>query len=206
MLIVGAVWLLTLGGWMVFSLFRQVREIRTFADTSAKPIVAAQPKAEEIAGLRARLAAFSEAIGKKEKATLRLSAADLNTLLATEEPLAGMKASALVEDISQEAVRLLVSLQINGVPFSGEHFWLNGTATVAPAVHKTKGILLNTQSLAVPGKTVTDGFLQHYKENGHLDTLLLAPYRKEGSAVLGLMQKLTTVRLEAGAVVAEFVP
>ena len=103
-------------------------------------------------------------------------------------------------------MRLLVSLQINGVPFSGEHFWLNGTATVAPAVHKTKGILLNTQSLAVPGKTVTDGFLQHYKENGHLDTLLLAPYRKEGSAVLGLMQKLTTVRLEAGAVVAEFVP
>ena len=206
MLLVGLVWLLTLGGWMVFSLVRQVREIRTFADASAKPVTPAQPAAEEITSLRARLAAFSEAVGKKEKASLRLTAADLNTLLATEEPLAGLKESALVEDISPESIRLRISVAVNGMPFSGERLWINGSAEVTPSIQKSKGVALATKSLAIPGKTVTEGFLQHYKDNGHLDTLLLEPYRKEDSSVLALMKKLTTVRSEAGAVVAEFAP
>ena len=206
MLMVGGVWLFVLGGWMIYSLFRQVKEIRTFADSAAKPVAAARPTGEELSALRARLAAISTAVAGKTAASLRLSAADLNALLATEEPLAGMKESALVEEISPEGIRLRISVGMNGVPFSGERFWLNGLADIAPATQKEKGILLATKNLSVPGKTVSEGFIQHYKQNGHLDTLLMAPYRTEGSAVLDLLKKITAVRTEAGAVIVDFAP
>ncbi len=206
MFMVGGVWLLALGGWMIYSLFQQVKEIRAFADSAAKQVVPAQPTGEELSALRARLAAFSTAAASKTAASLRLSAGDLNALLATEEPLVGMKESALVEEITAEGIRLRISVGMNGLPLTGERFWLNGLADVSPSAQKEKGILLATKNLSVPGKTVSEGFIQHYQENGHLDTLLMAPYRTEGSAVLDILKTITTVRTEAGAVVVEFAP
>jgi hypothetical protein len=206
LLMVGGVWLLALGGWFFYSAYRQVQEIRSFADTSAKPLTPAQPTGEELTALRARLSEFSAAVGRKEKAVLKLNEADLNAILSGEEPLSGVKTSVKVTGITPEFVRLSVSLALNGMPFSGERFWINGEAEILPAKRDAKGVFLSTRNLTIPGKSITEGFLHHYKEHGHLDALLLDPYRAEGSAVLDLMKKLTTVRLEAGAVIAEYVP
>jgi hypothetical protein len=206
MLIVGAVWLLVLGGWMIWSMFGQVKEIRTFADTEAKPVITAQPTAEQITALRARINEFGVAAGGGKKASLRLTVDDLNALLASEDAAKSMKDSAKVESIG-EVLHVQVSIAMNGVPFTGERLYLNGYADLVPEVEKDKGIQLRTKDLTVPGKKVTEGFLTNYKRDDHLDTLLMDGVRNsKDPSVMTVMKKLTTVRLELGAVVLEYAP
>lgn len=206
MLIVGGVWLLLLGGWMVWSLYGQMREIRSFADTTAKPVSPAQPSADQIAAVRTRIKEFGAAVGRKEKASLSLTADDLNTLLSAEDALRGMRENAKVESIA-DTVKVQISVALNGVPFSGERYYINGTADITPVVDNDKGLKIRTVNLTVPGKTVTDGFLNQYKEHGHLDTLFLDPTREgKDASIPDTMKKITTARLEAGAVILEYAP
>ncbi len=206
LLIFGGFWLLMLGGYLVWSMYGQLKEIRAFADTSAKFVSPAQPSAEQITALRARIKEFGAAVGRREKASLRLTADDLNTLLSAEDALRGMRENAKVESIG-ETVKVQISVGINGVPFTGERYYINGTADITPIADKDKGLKIRTVNLTVPGKTVSDGFLSHYKEHGHLDTLLLDPVREnKDPSIPETMQKITTARLEGGAVVLEYAP
>jgi len=96
---------------------------------------------------------------------------------------------------------------MNGTPFSGERLYINGMADLFPEKNAELGIKLLTRSLTIPGKTVSEGFLNHYKENNHLDTLLLDGLRNsKNPAILEVLKKLTTVRLESGSAVLEFSP
>jgi hypothetical protein len=206
MFIVAAVWLLVLGGWMIWSLYAQLKEIRTFADTAARPVSVAQPTAEQISALRSRINTFGADVGKTQKASLRLTVDDLNNLLASEEQAKGMKENTKVESIG-ETIRVQISVAMNGVPFTGERLYLNGFADLAPEKDPGKGVRLLTRNLTIPGKTVTAGFLDHYKENNHLDTLLMDGLRKSSDpAVMQVLKKVTTVRLEPGAAVVEYAP
>ena len=206
MFMVGGVWLLVLGGWMVWSLYAQLREIRTFADTAAKPVLPATPDAPTIKALEARIHTFGAAVGRKEQAALRLTVEDINNLLGSADAAQSVKEIARVESIG-EKLHLQVSVMMNGVPFSGERLYLNGFADVIPEKDSEKGLKLKTRSVTIPGKTVSEGFLDHYKENNHLDTLLLDGLRKsEDPAIMEVLKKLTTVRLEPGAALLEYAP
>ena len=203
---VGAVWLLVLGAWMIWSLYAQLKDIRTFADPEAKLVTPAQPGAEQITALRARINAFGAAVGKSQKAELRLTVDDLNALLASEEAAKSMKENAKVESIA-DALHVQISVAMNGVPFSGERLYLNGFADLTASVEKDKGILLATKNLTVPGKKVSEGFLTHYKENNHLDKLLMDGLRSsKDPAIMEVIKKLTTVRLEPGVAIVEYAP
>ena len=106
-----------------------------------------------------------------------------------------------------ETVRLQISVALNGVPFSGELLYLNGFAEVYPVKDKTKGMKLETKALTVPGRTVTEGFFHHYKEQSHLDTLLLEDLRKSSNvAIMEVINQVTTIRLEPGAAVLDYAP
>jgi hypothetical protein len=206
MLIVGGVWLLVLGGWMIWTMFAQVKEIRTFADTEPKHVVPAQPTAEQIKALRARINDFGAAVGRSQKAELRLTVDDINTLLASEEAAKPMKENAKVESIG-ESVKVQVSVAMNGVPLTGERLYLNGFAEITAETDKDKGLKFATKTLSVPGKKVTEGFLTHYKENNHLDTLLLDELRaSKDPSIMTVLKKLTTVRLEPGVAILEYAP
>jgi hypothetical protein len=206
MLMVAGVWLLVLGAWMIWSMLRQVREIRTFADSEPKLVVPAQPSAEQLVALRARINAFGASVGKAQKADLRLTVDDLNALLATEDAGKTMKENAKVESIG-DTVRVQISVAMNGNPFTGERLYLNGLADLTAQKDKEKGIQLATKTLTVPGKTVTEGFLNAYKEHDHLDSLLMEELRKsKDPSIMEVLKKVTTVRLENGAAVLEYAP
>jgi hypothetical protein len=117
-----------------------------------------------------------------------------------------MKESARVESIGQN-LRVQISTPLNGVPFSGDRYYLNGFADLSPEKHADLGIQLQTRDLTVPGKTVTEGFLRIYKEQNPLDALLLENVRgSSNTSILEVMKKLTTVRLEPGAAILEYSP
>jgi hypothetical protein len=203
---VGAVWLVVYGGWMMWTLHSQLKDIRTFADTEAKLVTPAQPGGEQITALRNRINAFGASVGSGQKAELRLSVDDLNALLASEEAAGPMKENAKVESID-DALHVRISVAINGMPFTGERLYINGLADLTAEADKALGIKLKTKNLTVPGKKVSEGFLTHYKDNSHLDTLLMDGVRKgKNASVMEVMRKLTTVRLEPGTVILEYVP
>lgn len=202
----GSIWLLLLGVYMVWKLFAQVKEMRTYTDTTARLVSPAQPKEEEIAAVRARINAFGAAVGRKEKTELRLTADDLNILIAAEETLRSMRENAKVESIG-DAVKVQWSQMMNTVPFSDEKLFLNGVLEIAPVMDKDKGFKIRTVNLTVPGKTVTQGFLNLYKENNPPDRMLLDPIREsKDAAISDTLKAITNARLEGGAVILEFTP
>ena len=207
MLAMGAAWMLLWGSWMVISLVRQVRELRTFTDPVAAPVTPRAATAEEIETLRARLRDFGTAVEAKKAAALPLSADDLNTLLASDPRVAGMKENVLVEAVTETAIRLRISLAMNGMPLTGERLFLNGLCEVKPAAHPEKGIVLATSSLSVPGRTLTEGFLSHYIQANHVDALLMTGLRETTDLrPLNILKQVTTVRLENGRIVLDYAP
>lgn len=197
-------WLLALGAWMVWHLYSQVKEIRGFTDSTAQAISPTAPSAGESAALQSRLTAFATAIEARQAATLELTVADLNHLLAGQKPVNRLQDIAKVEEIT-DAIRVRVALAINGIPFTGERLYLNGFINVRPEMRKDTGLILLTRTIEVPGRQLTPGFTQTYLEANHLDGLALDEVRKDNK-LSTIMAKITTVRCEGGKVIAEYLP
>jgi len=207
MLAMGGFWMLVWGSWMVISMVRQVQELRGFTDPVAQPVVPRAVAAAEVESLRGRLREFAAAVQGGRAASLSLGADDLNTLLAAEPALQPMRESAQVEAITATGIRLRISVAMNGMPLSGERLFLNGQCEVKPVRHPDKGIVLATASISVPGRELSEGFREHYRQANHLDTLLMGGIRETvDTTALGVLRKVTTVRLAEGNVVLEYAP
>ena len=207
MLAMGGFWMLVWGSWMVISMVRQVQELRGFTDTVAQPVVPRAVAAAEVESLRGRLREFAASVQGGRAASLSLGADDLNALLAAEPVLQPMRESAQVEAITPTAIRLRISVAMNGMPLSGERLFLNGQCEVKPVRHPDKGMVLATTSISVPGRELSQGFSEHYRQANHLDTLLMGGIRETvDTTVLGVLKKVTTVRLEEGKVVLDYAP
>jgi hypothetical protein len=207
MLAMGGFWMLVWGSWMVISMVRQVQELRGFTDTVAQPVVPRAVAAADVESLRGRLREFAASVQGGRAASLSLGADDLNALLAAEPVLQPMRESAQVEAITPTAIRLRISVAMNGMPLSGERLFLNGQCEVKPVRHPDKGMVLATTSISVPGRELSQGFSEHYRQANHLDTLLMGGIRETvDPTVLGVLKKVTTVRLEEGKVVLDYAP
>ncbi len=197
-------WLFALGAWMVWHLYGQVREMRGFTDKTAQAIAPSAPSGKEKAALQARLREFATAVEGKQAAKLELTVADLNHLLAGQEPVSRLQDIAKVEEIT-DAIRVKVALALNGIPFSGERLYLNGFISVRPEVKQDSGLILLTRTIAVPGRELTPGFTKTYLEANHLDGLALDEVRKD-EKLKAILTKITAVRCEPGKVIVEYLP
>ena len=197
-------WLFALAAWMGWHLLGQVREMRTFTDATAQAIAPTAPSGAEKATLLARLSAFANGIETNQPATLTLSIADLNHLLASQAPISRLQDIAKVEDIT-DTIRVKVALALNGLPFTGERLYLNAFINVRPEVRKDAGLMLITRSIEVPNRTLTPGFLATYLEANHLDGLALDDVRKD-EKLKSLLAKISTIRCEPGSVIVEYLP
>ena len=204
MIMVVVFWLLALGLWMLWHLMGQVKEMRSFTDPTAQAIQPTAPSGEEKAALQSRMKAFAAAINAKQQAKLELSAADLNHLIAAQEPVSRLQDIAKVEEIT-DLIRVKVALALNGIPFSGERMYLNGFINVRPEVKKDTGVVLLTRSLEVPGRSLTPGFTKTYLDANHLDGLAMDEVRKDAT-LKATLAKITSIRCEPGKVVVEFLP
>ena len=210
MLIIGLVWIGALAFWMLFSMKRQLDDIRSFADEKPVPVLAAQPTAEEVTALQGRLTAYADAVKAGTKADLRLSPVDLNNLIATTPKLKGLREVVKVTGIT-DALQFQVSLAMNGVPFLGQRYYLNGVASATLEKQNEKGAMLNTKSveIAQPTETrrVSEGFLKTYREHNPLDGLILDEVRNDATTrFVEILKATTALRLEAGQIVLDFAP
>ena len=193
------------------SLFRQSSEIIKFTAEQPVPIPLAPLEAQqtELAGLTARLATFRQQLDGKQRATLALTAGELNLAIAAYEPFKDLRGTLRVTGIGDGAMRLAISFRLNGKPrlaHPDERGWiaadprfLNGTLVSRPALLNHE-LVLTLDTIEVSGAMVPREFIEQ-----------MSPYRITerylSDKMLGpAMAGLTRVGIADGKLVLERVP
>jgi hypothetical protein len=197
--IIGGLAIVTLVCWFFYAGWKQAQEIKTFTDETSIPVKLPAVDSAQLTATQSKLAAYHQAVIAKQSSSVSLTVAELNMLLAGDSTLASVKDLLMVSAIT-DAIQLTVSFPLNGI---GQKRFLNGQIQCKPVVKPSTGLAIITEQITVPGKNVTPGFVNLYREMNILDDMLLKAYREHPE--LGAALKATTsVSLESGSVVLKY--
>ncbi len=193
-------------GFSILTLFRQFHEIAKFTGEKPEPVEVA-PLASDSAALKdlsARVEIFRQQLTGETRASLALSADDLNLAIAGYDAFKELRGTLRVTAIEGETLRLAISFPLNGRPrfargnepgwIASDSRYLNGTLVARPRLFK-KEIILSLDAIDVPGVQVPHEFIDQ-----------MSPYhiteRYLSDAVLGpAMAKLTHVEVAGGKII-----
>lgn len=179
---------LTFGGivaWVLYSGYRQDQEISQFTTDNAPSLPVPTPTEGQKTALLTKLDAFEDASANGKSVPLLLSVEELNTLIvvAGEKGVADYRGIVRFTGMDAKAQLLLTDLcwEINRLPGSdGPKRFLVGQGGFK--LYIDKGSLdLHVETLNVPGKTVSTGFLSSLRTWPWLN---LAKVKPEVKAVL----------------------
>lgn len=154
--------------WILYTGYEQDRQISQFTVTEAAALEAPKPSNEEKDALKKKLSDFSQTLSGGQPAQLTLSTAELNTLitLCSEAGIADYRGVVRFTGMDDTAQTLKADIhwQMHNLPFTErKERFLVGQATFKPALD-TKSLELRIETVAVPGKTVTEGFLHQLQQ------------------------------------------
>ena len=179
----------TMRGWWMN------KEIDKFTVATPEPTPIATPSPEEINSAQAKLADIRDAALNNTTERITLSAAELNTLIASQDILADFRGTAFIEKISEDGITTKVSQAFGS--FRKETFrYLNGEIDYWPTLRK-KTIVFQVRDLRVPGKEVPQKFIESYSSQ---DFFKLDPNNQTMGPV---MRELDRVYLEKDQLVIE---
>jgi hypothetical protein len=167
--------------WVIYAGKEQDRQISLFTIEGAPPLESPKPTAEEKTALKSRLADFSKTMASGQTARLSLSLKDLNALitLCGEAGLLDDRGSLLFTgmDAAKQELQADLHWQLNSFPFTLEERkprFLMGKAIVKPTV-EGGAFELHIMDVAVPGKTVSEGFMHNLAQLPLLGVLRAKP-------------------------------
>ncbi len=199
--VIGGTAIIVLISWFLYAGFKQAKEIASFTDSKPMVFDATADASSKLPAIQQRLADYAKAIEQKQAATVSLGLEDLNVLLSADPTLASIKDNVRMESIGERAIAN-ISFPLNGIR---EQRYLNGKIEFTPIVKPSTGLTVQTETVSVPGKTVSEGFINLYKEMHYLDDMLLKAFREH--PVTGPPLKSTTsASLKDGNVVLEYDP
>lgn len=183
-----AIMFLTFSGlitWAVYTFMRQDKEFSTFTIENAPALRPLNPSAEAKAALNAKLAEFSAAAQANKAADLSLSIADLNDLLVLAKAvgIGGQDGTVNYEDMFRfksfepASHELVADLRnpVNTLPWKKEpKRFIVGEAIFEPVI-ENNSFDLKLKSVVVPGKQVSEGFLNGYRMTPWLSVAKLKP-------------------------------
>lgn len=173
-------------GWMLYSGYRQDKEIGFFTVDKADPLPVAVLDATQKDILKQRLKAFSDVANKGEKAELALTMDDLNALLvvAAEAEVGDYRGIVRFTGFDATTKLLMADLcwPMNRLSLKDDSKrYLVGKGGFEPTFDN-KAFDLHIVTLTVPGKTVSPGFLRNLSNWPWLN---LAKLKPEIASVLG---------------------
>jgi hypothetical protein len=150
-------------GLAYYSLTSQDAAIAAFTLDAPKVLVPQLPTEVERAAFVQRVAAFRTAVGEKKAAVLEMGVAELNALIqdAPASDYGGFKEMVCFVSADAEKQELLaeVCLPLNRVKFWEGKRYAIGQAGLKPMVAEKVGLDLQLKSLTVPGKVVSQDFV-----------------------------------------------
>ncbi|QIF01882.1 hypothetical protein [Roseimicrobium sp. ORNL1] len=186
---------LTFGGivsWMLYSGYKQDKEIASFTVNNAPPLPAAELTDADRAEVQGKLESFSKVSANGKAVTLTLSLDELNQIvaLAGEKKIGNYDYRGIVRftSLDAKAGRLHADIrwQMNNFPFSkAPDRFLVGSAVFLPRV-ENGSFDLYLENVDVPGKTVSPGFV------GHLQTIPWLAVMKNDKNVAEVLKRVTS--------------
>lgn len=187
---------LTFGGivsWMLYSGYKQDKEIASFTVNNAPPLPAAALTDADRAAMQGKLESFAKEAtsGKAVKLTLNLDELNKVIALAGEKKVANYDYRGILRftSLDARAARLHADIrwQMNNLPFSkAPDRFLVGSAVFLPKI-ENGAFDLYLESVDVPGKTVSPGFV------GHLQTIPWLAVMKNDTHVAEVLKRVTSV-------------
>jgi hypothetical protein len=168
-----------IGAWTLYSGYKQDKEISLFTVNEPTPLPLAEVSAEEKTALQGRLNTFATDAIASRSATLSLSLSDLNSLLilSGEAGVADYRGILRFTGLDGKTKTLLADLcwEMNQLPFSDKgKRYLVGSGAFSPVIENDSlDVKINT--LSVPGKTVSYGFLRNLQNWPWLNLAKLKP-------------------------------
>ena len=188
-------------GFSILTLFRQYNEIAKFTDVTPVTIEVSSldNKEAELNQLAERIESFRQQLAGNDEASLILSAADLNLVIATYDLCKELRGTFRVTSIDREAMHIAISFPLNGRPrfahedepgwIASDQRFLNGTMVAKPNLLKHE-VVLSIENINVPGKKVAAEFIDQMSPYRITERYLTHP-------IIGpAMAKLTRVRLK----------
>ncbi|MDH4477351.1 MAG: hypothetical protein QE274_12835 [Verrucomicrobiaceae bacterium] len=150
--------------WSAYTLFRQDAEIDQFTIASATLPPRVELSTEETQTLTAKATALQQAITSGKSASLSLTLAELNALVAKAPDLGNGSYADIVRFTGTNPEKKLlladIALPLNPLPFSGKpKRYLVGKASFQVEV-TTEGPDARIIAIDVPGKTIPAGFIE----------------------------------------------
>ena len=163
-------------GWSLYSLSKQDSEIAKF--TVEQPIKLTRKTfgESEVAALKAKVKAFADDAVAPKAATLKLSLDELNALveLAPDSGFGNYKDMIVFKALKPgDSLVADVCLPLNKLKYWEGKRYAIGEATFALDITQDSGPDLHITGLAIPGKTVNQGFMETFS-----NSRWLTPYHK----------------------------
>ena len=164
-----------------------------FTDTKPVSIESVQVSPAQLDALKKRIAAFMEILQEQKMSNeLRLSAEDLNALIATDPSVKELRNKLFVM-IDDSRLRGKVSWPLDDVKLQGR--FLNGEATLKPSI-QNGAIQVTIDSFEARGRAIPPQFLSL------LNHQLLARFKEQLSSKNSTtIQKFESIQIKEGAVV-----
>lgn len=190
--------------WSAYTLFKQDAEIDLFTVPSPSLPPLAPLDAAAQSALDAKTSALQKAVAAGQPASITLSIAELNSLVARAPDLGNGTYADIVRfsGTNPEKNLLLadISLPLNALPFSGKpKRYLVGHASFQVEV-SSEGPDARIIAIQVPGKTVPAGFIESQQV-----WTWMAPYRAN-TDFAALLKALTSARVTAGGLTLSTAP
>lgn len=194
---------LTFGGivtWMIYSGIEQDRQIATFTTENAPPLTPLVVSDNEKAALKNKLIMFADSATKGDAAQLSLNSSEANTLLllAADAGIGEDKESQSYRemlrftgfDAKTQFVSADLRMPVNKLPWaSGDKRYLVGSASFKPVVENGT-FSLKIETISVPGKTVSEGFVNNMR---NMDWLSLA--KQKDAKIADALKKVSACRI-----------
>lgn len=188
-------------GFVIWNLFKLDSEISKFTTGAPEPTPLPDLVANAAAfnDFQSKLELFRNAHGREEVASLKLSPEDINLAIATYDEFKDLRQTFSVTAIEDGKIHAAISFPLRGKPMSEELRYLNGTMVATPELAGDE-IILNIETILVPGKEVPDGFIGQ-----------MSPYRftqryLEHKTLGPWMKRLTNLTVQGELVVLTITP
>ncbi len=186
--------------WMIYSGIEQDRQIATFTMENAPPLSALEVSGGEKAALKTKLAVFAESAVKGDAAQLSLNSTEANALLSLAadagigEDQDSLSYREMLRFTGSDAKSQLIiadlRMPVNKLPWAvGDKRYLVGSACFR-AVVENGSFSLKIKSITVPGKTVSEGFVNNLK---NMDWLSLA--KQKDPKIADTLKKVTACHI-----------
>jgi len=211
--LIGVIVMLVIGflfAFAIWSFFRLDKEIGKFTEEQAweMPELQMDPAGSE--SLKKKLDEMKSFQGQDRGGEVRLSAGDLNTMIATYEGLKEYRSSLHVDEITAEKMLIRIAFPMNESPLSDKKRYLNGIMTARPELVETEveeernsdhEVVLRVETIkTATGAPVPDGFL------GHFSPLRITERFLTNQEARPYLRTIQGVRIEEGAVVLALEP